>query len=38
LKPIQSEYGFLLLESVWALASLWGIVALLLGKRPAAGH
>lgn len=35
---VQREYGFLLLESVWALVSLWGIVNILRGRAPTAGH
>ena len=35
---IQREYGFLLLEGVWALVSLWGIIAILRGKAPTQSH
>ncbi|HEU5012720.1 MAG TPA: hypothetical protein VFT66_09265 [Roseiflexaceae bacterium] len=35
---VQREYGFLLLEGVWALVSLWGVIAILRGGSPSAGH
>ncbi len=31
---IEFQLGFILLESVWALLSLWGIVSILRGSPP----
>jgi hypothetical protein len=34
----DSDWGFLLLESVWALVSAWGLAQVLRGRPPAAVH
>ena len=32
---VDSDWGFFMLESVWTLVSLWGLVQLSRGVRPA---
>jgi hypothetical protein len=32
------EWGFFVLELVWAIVSAWGLVQVLRGRTPAAAH
>lgn len=35
---LDDDWGFLLLESVWAVVSAWGIVQVMRGQAPRAAH
>jgi hypothetical protein len=34
----EEQWGFLLLESVWAVVSAWGLLQVLRGEEPAAAQ
>jgi hypothetical protein len=35
---IEVQWGFILLEGVWAIVSLWGIITILGGSSPGETH
>lgn len=35
---LGSDWGFLLLEGVWAIVSGWALIELARGRRPRAAH
>lgn len=35
---VEQLWGFLLLETVWAVVSAWGLIQLLRGRPLSAGH
>jgi hypothetical protein len=38
LAAFDRQWGFLLLEGVWSLVSLWGLITRLTGREPVAAH
>ena len=35
---VEVQWGFILLEGVWAILSLWGMIAVLRGGEPGGTH
>ncbi len=35
---VEVQWGFILLEGVWAILSLWGMIAVLRGGEPGRTH
>jgi uncharacterized membrane protein len=35
---VEFDLGFLLLEAVWAIVSLWSLVQVLRGRAPSTAH
>jgi hypothetical protein len=35
---VEDQWGFLLLEAVWAMVSAWSLAQVLRGRQPAAAH
>jgi hypothetical protein len=35
---VESQWGFLLLETVWGLVSLWSLLDLARGREPRGAH